>query len=205
VGVDIRTNLAGEIAQIRFSIDRAAAATEKTLAGRHPRPCADEDARLPLAQHKELCRQLEALRERVALAEDRGEGPRALRAELATLLSFARTLQADADNWRPALEEGMKEIERERAADRKQRERSAAERENLVRCRDALQMTVLQTAARVAQQYRGECRRTIPVFTLGEDLTVCSVSVSCPRRGFRFPKQWLVTLTGSHDVLIRRE
>ena len=36
--------------------------------------------------------------------------------------------------------------------------------------RDALQSTILQTAARMAQQNRGECRRTLPVFTLGEGL-----------------------------------
>jgi hypothetical protein len=43
------------------------------------------------------------------------------------------------------------------------------------------------------------------VLTLDQGLTVCSVSVSCPRRGIRFAKQWLVTLDRSHDLLVRRE
>ena len=204
MGVDPRTTVACEIARLRISIDRAAAATENTLAG-HSLAAADDTPGAPPAEHRELCRQLVALRERVALADDRNEGPRELRAELATLLSFARTLQADTDDWRSALQEQSRELERQRAAARRERDALAAERERLVRWRDALQLTILQTAARMAQQYRGECRRTVPVFTLGEGLTVCSVSVSCPRRGFRFAKQWLVTLTGSHDVLIRRE
>jgi hypothetical protein len=204
LGVDPQANLVSEIAQLKVSIDRAAAATEITLAGHQP-ASADDDPRSPPAEHKELCRQLAALRERVALAENRNEGPHALRAELATLEFFARALQADTDNWRSVLEEQMKELGRKKTAARKERESLAADRAKLARRRDALQFTILQTAARMAQQYRGECRRTIPVFTLGEGLTVCSVSVSCPRRGFRFGKQWLVTLTRSHDVLVRRE
>jgi hypothetical protein len=127
-------------------------------------------------------------------------------------LFFAGTLQADADDWGSSLDQQIEELERQRAAARVERERLAAERERLVveretlvRRRDALQLTILQTAARMAQQSRGECRRTIPVFTVGEGLTVCSVSVSCPRRPFRFAKQWLVTLTRSQDVLVRRE
>jgi hypothetical protein len=120
-------------------------------------------------------------------------------------LSFANTLRADADRWRSAGERNDKELQRQKAAARKVQESLVAEREKLARRRDSLQSTILQTATRMAQQYRGECRRTVPVFTLGEGLTVCSVSVSCPRRGFRFGKLWLVTLTGSHDVLVRRE
>lgn len=201
--MDPQTDLVSVIARLKVEIDRAAAATEVALAA-HPPPSADDDP-LPSTQRSELCRQLAALRDRVDLAQGRSEDQQALRAELATLLFFARTLQTDADHWRSALEERSLELERHETARREERKRSAAEREQLVRSRDALQLTVLQTAARVAQQYRGEWRRTIPVFTLGEGLTVCSVSVSCPRRGFRFGKQWLVTLTGSHDVLIRRE
>jgi hypothetical protein len=140
----------------------------------------------------------------VALAEYRDEGPRALRAELATLLFFARTLRADADNWRSALEGRIEELKRQRAAARQEQERLAAERERLLRRRDALQLTILQTAARIAED-RGECRRTVPVVSLGEGLNVCSVSVSCPRRGFRSGGHWLVTLDGSHDVLVVRE
>jgi len=204
LGGDPPTDLASEIARLRASIDRAAAAAELSLAGHQPASADDGPGSSP-AVHKELRRQLAALGERVALAERRNEDPRALRAELATLSFFARTLQTDADTWRSALEAQAQELERQRTAARKEREGLAAERENLVRRRDALQSTVLQTAARMADQYRGECRRTVPVFTVGEGLTVCSVSVSCPRRGLRFAKLWLVTLTGSHDVLVRRE
>ena len=208
LGADLQTNLFSEVARLKVAIDRAAVATEITLAG-HPAACADEDSRSASAEHEELCRQLGALRERVAVAEDRNEGPRALQAELATLLFFARTLQADADNWRSALDRRIKQLDQERerhtATARRERESLVAEREKLARRRDALQLTILQTAARLAQQYRGECRRTVPVRTLGEGLTVCSVSVSCPRRGLRFAKQWLVTLTLSHDLLVRRE
>jgi len=213
VGVEPRTNVAAELARLRVSIDRAAAATEIGLAGQLP---AAADALSLLPDREELRRQLAALRERVAVAESRDEGPTALRAELATLLFFARTLRADAEDWHLAFQEQIEELERKRTAvrdelerrrvaGRKEQERLAAEREKLVRSRDALRLTVLQTAERMAQQSRGECRRTVPVFTLGEGLTVCSVSVSCPRRGFRFAKRWLVTLTRSHDVLIRRE
>jgi hypothetical protein len=204
VRADRQLNLVFEIAALRDSIDRAAAATRMTLAGTPP-AAADDDQRSPLAEHNELCRQLAALRERVGLAEYRNEDPRALRAELATLLFFARTLQADADNWRSAGEENFDERERRRIAALQEQEILAAEREKLVRHRDALQLAILQTAARMAQENRGECRRTVPVFTLGEGLTVSSVSVSCPRRGFRFGKRWLVTLSRSHDVLVRRE
>ena len=204
LAVDAQTNLVSEITRLKVSIDRAAAATEVILAGHSP-TSADDDPRSPPAKHDELCRQLAALRKRVALAENRNEGPRALRAELATLVFFARALQADTDDWRSVLEEQMEELGRKKTAARKDRESLAADRAKLAWRRDTLQSTILQTAGRMAQQYRGECRRTIPVFTLGEGLTVCSVSVSCPRRGFRFGKQWLVTLTGSHDVLVRRE
>ena len=203
LGGDPQTDLASEIAGLKASIDRAAAAAEDAL-GAHRPASADDDQRSPL-EHKELCRQLAALRERVALAECRNAGPGELRAELATLLFFARTLRADADTWRSSLEARTQELERHRTAARKKREGLVAERERLARRRDALQLTILQTAARMAEQYRGEWRRTVPVVTLGEGLTVCSVSVSCPRRGVRFAKQWLVTLTRSHDVLVRRE
>ena len=204
MGADAHIDLVSDIAGLNVSIDRAASATEFTLAV-HPPGSGGGDRRWPGAEQKELRRQLAALRERVALAQSRSEGPRALRAELATWLSFARTLQADADHWRSALEQTNEELERARSAARRERDRLAADREKLVRRRDALQSRILQTAARMAQQHCGECRRTIPVFTLGDGLTVCSVSVSCPRRGLRLAKQWLVTLSRSHDVLVRRE
>ena len=204
VGADLQDSLASEIARLEIAIERAAAATEITLAA-HPLAAADDGHRSPLAERAELCRQLGALRERVALAQSRDEGPQALRAELATLLSFAGTLQADSDSWCSALADQIEELERRKAAARRERERLAAAREDLARHRDALQLTILETAARMAQPRRGECRRTVPVFSLGEGLTVCSVSVCCPRRGLRIAERWLVTLDRSHDLLVRRE
>ncbi len=197
MGVDAQADLVSEIARLKVAIDGAAAATQSILAG-GPSTTADDD-------RKELSRQLGALRARVAAADDRNEGPDAFRAELATLLFFARTLQADAETWRSALQDEIEKLERQKTAACEEQERLAVEHDQLVRRRDALQSTILQTAARVAQQYRGEWRRTIPVVTLGDGLTVCSVTVSCPRRGLRLARQWLVTLTRSQDVLIRRE
>lgn len=194
MGADPQTELRSEIAALGVSIDRAASATEIVLAGHSPE-----------ADHQELCRQLAALRERVAKARQRDDDPAALRAELATLLSFARTLQADADTWRAALADQAQELDRRRAAARRERERLARDRESLVRRRETLQSTILQTAARMAQETRGEWRRTLPVITLGEGLTVCSVSVSFPRRGLRLAGQRLVTLSRSHNLLVRRE
>lgn len=204
MGADPQTSLASEIARLGASIDRAAAATESMLA-RRPPASADGGPRSSRSEHQELSRQLSALRERVAQAQQRDDGPEALRAELATLLCFARTLQTDADKWRSAMADRAEELERDRAAARREQARSALEREELARRRDALQQTILQTAAQMAQQNRGECRRTVPVVTVGEGLTVCSVTVSWPRRWFRFGAYWLVTLSRSHDVLVRRE
>jgi hypothetical protein len=194
VGADPETVLASDIAQLHAAIGGAAAATEIMLAG-HP----------PQADHQELCRQLAALRERVAQAQQRDDGLAALRAELATLLSFARTLQADADTWQAALADRARDLERQQAAELREQEQSDRERESLVRRRETLQSTILQTAARMAQETRGEWRRTLPVITLCEGLTVCSVSVSFPRRGLRLAGQRLVTLSRSHNLLVRRE
>ena len=194
MGADPQADLASEIAQLRVSIDHAAAATELTLAGQPPE-----------AEHQELTRQLAALRERVTIAHRRDDGPQALRAELATLLCFARTLQADADDWRSTLADRARELERQHAVARQKQERLDLQRVNLARRRETLQSTILQTAARMAQETRGEWRRTLPVITLGEGLTVCSVSVSFPRRGLRLAGQRLVTLGRSNNVLVRRE
>jgi hypothetical protein len=194
VAADPQTGLAWEIAQLGVSIDGAAAATEIVLAD-HP----------PDAEHRELRRQLAALRERVVLAQHRNDDPRELRAELATLSFFARTLQADAESWRSALADRAQDLERRQAAARREQKRLDLERENLVRRRERLQSTILQTATRMAQETRGECRRTLPVITLGEGLTVCSVSVSYPRRGLRLAGQRLVTLNRSHKLLVRQE
>lgn len=203
MGAAPETDLVSEIAQLRASLERAAAATEATLAD-HPPLDDDDDPHSPSAEHEELSRQLAALRERAAAAEHRDEDPKGVRAELATLLFFARTLQADADSWRSALQGRIRELRRQRTAARQERERLLAEREELRRRRDALQLTILQTAGQMAQEC-GECRKTLPVVTLDRGLTVCSVSVSRPRRGIRFARQWLVTLDSSHDVLVRRE
>jgi hypothetical protein len=194
VGADHKTVLASEIAELSAAIDRAASTTERLLAGQEPNP-----------EHQELSRQLAALRERVENAQHRNDDPSALRAELATLACFARTLEADAQQYRAALANQARELERQKAAERAQEERLLVAREDLVKRREALQSTILQTAARMAQQTRGECRRTLPVITLGDGLTVCSVSVAYPRRGLRLAGHWLVTLGRSHDVLIRRE
>jgi hypothetical protein len=119
---------------------------------------------------------------------------------------FARTLQSDAATWRAALDARLQEFERQRAAEREQRARLLAEREELVQRRDALQFSIVETAERMAMEHRGECRRTLPVFTLGESLTVCSVSVASSRQRFRLAKVWLVTLNESlDDVLVKRQ
>jgi hypothetical protein len=204
MAVHPQSDVVSEIARLRGLIDRAAAATEMTLGHRFAAPDGD-DPRSPGADHRELCRQLAALRDRVAHVEDENEAPPAVRAELATLLFFATTLQADADAWRAELEERLRAFARQRAAEEAERARLAAERAALVRLRDVLQVSIVETAERMARQNRGECRRTLPVFRFGEGLTVCSVSVSWPRRRLRFAKFWLVTLNDSHDdVLVRR-
>lgn len=203
--VDSQTGLIHEIAGLVTAIDHAAVATEVTLS--EPLPGAEtDDPRSPLAERKELCRQLAALRHRVAAAQSEIGDRRALRAELATLLFFAGTLQADAKTWRAALQERINELERQKAAERRERERLAARWADLVRRRDALRLAIAQTSAQMAQQNGGECRRTLPVFTLGEGLTVCSVSVFWPRRRLRGAERWLVTLNRPRDgVLVRRE
>jgi hypothetical protein len=195
----VQSDTAAEIARLRVSIVRAAAQTETTLS-------ADADADALQTERTELCRQLNALRERAATAEHRNQDPVALRAELATLLSFATTLQADADRWLSARDAALKERDRQRAAARRERDRQAAERELRVQTRDVLQTRIVQTAARLVQREGGEWRRTLPVLTVDEGLTICSASVCCPRKGLRIPRHWLVTLNRSRDdVLIRPE
>ena len=171
VRVDAQTDLCGDIARLSVSIDRAAAATERALTARLP-VSVDGDPCSPVVERTELFRQLTALRDRVARAHRAGEEPRALRAELATLVFFAETLQADADLWRGTLEQRIREFERQQAAERQERERLAAQRAQLVRRREALEVTIGQTAVRMARQNGGDCRCTVPVFTLGDGLTV---------------------------------
>ena len=203
VRVDAQTQVVSEIDRLRLSIGREAAAVHKTLHD-HPSP-SDEDHPRWGWEGKELSRQLDALHEHVARAPSRSRDQRELRAEFATLLSFAKTLRTDAERWRTAFEDGLKELEREETSAREERERLAAERETLVRRRDALQSTIHETAGRIAEQNGGDCRNTLPVFRVGEALTVCSVVVLSPRKRFRPKPHWLVTLNDSRDeVRVRR-
>ena len=200
--IDAQTHVVSEIARLRASIDREAAAVAKTL---NDRPSAPDAYRGGWVEHNELRRQLDALHEHVAQAPSRSQDRPGLRAEFATLLSFAKTLRTDAKTWRKAFEDGLKELERQETAAREERERLAAERETLMRRRDALQFTIDETAGRIAQGNGGDCRRTLPLFRLGEALTVCSIVVLSPRRRFRSRKHWLVTLSDSRDqVRVRR-
>lgn len=199
-----QTHVVSEIARLRVSIGREAAAVDKTL-NDHPSASDDDYPRWGWVEHKELCRQLAALREYVARARSRSQDQRELRAEFATLLCFAKTLRTDAETWRAALKDGLKERERNETAAREERERLAAEREALMRRRDALQSTIHETAGRIAQKNGGDCRNTLPVFRLGEALTVCSVVVLSTRKRFRSQAPWLVTLNDSRDqVRVRR-
>jgi hypothetical protein len=202
--VDAQTNVVSEIARLRVSIERKAAAVDTTL-NDHPSTSQDDHPRWGWAEHRELRRQLAGLHECVARAGSRNQDQLALRAELATLLSFAKTLRTDAETWRAAFEDGLKVVERQKTATRDERERLGAEREVLMQRRDALQLTILETAERIAQENGGDCRKTIPVFRIGEAFTVCSAAVLCPRRGFRSQKWCLVTLNDSRDrVRVRR-
>jgi hypothetical protein len=201
--VDAQTHVVSEIARLRLSIGREAATVHKTL-NDHPSASDDDYPRWGW-EHKELSRQLDALHEHVARAPSRSQDQRELRAEFATLLSFAKTLRTDADAWRTAFEDGLKELERKETAAREERERFAAERETLMRRRDVLQSTIHETAGRIAHKNGGDCRNTLPVFRLGEALTVCSVVVLSPRKRFRPQPHWLVTLNDSRDqVRVRR-
>lgn len=169
------------------------------------RPSTPDDYTGGWVEHKELRRQLDSLHEHVVRAPSRSQDRPALRAEFATLLSFAKTLRADAKTWRKAFEDELKELERQETAAREERHRLAAERETLMRRRDALQSTIDETAGRIAQGTGGDCRRTLPLFRLGEALTVCSIVVLSPRKRFRTRKHWLVTLNDARDqVRVRR-
>jgi len=56
-------------------------------------------------------------------------------------LFFARTLQADAEAWRSALEEQIKELDRQRTCARQEWGRLAGEREKLARAVDLIVRT----------------------------------------------------------------
>jgi hypothetical protein len=203
--IDAQPHVVSEIARLRISIAREAAAVAATL-NHHPCvPDDDDDRGSGRVGHGELSRQLDALRAHVAQAPSRSRDQPDLRAEFATLLSFAKTLRADAETWGTAVEDRLKELKRMQTAALEERDRLAAERETLMRRRDALQFTIDETAGCIAQENGGDCRHTLPVFRLDEALTVCSVAVLSPRRWFRFQPDWLVTLDDSRDqVRVRR-
>lgn len=198
--VEADAGVGSEVASLLRAIGREAAAAGVSLS----QPV-DERIRRLAAERNELRRQLSSLREHARGAELQDEDPRALRSELATLLSFAKTLRADADAWRAVCDDALAELRRRRAEERRRREQWLAEHQELARRRDALQASIDEAAKGLARTNGGECRRTVPVLTLGEALTVCSVSVLSPRKWFRSWKLWVVTLDDSWDeVLVRR-
>src|SRR5207248_7365609 len=164
-----------------------------------------DDSATQLAEHGKHVRQQAALRDRVAQAESQIRDPRELRAELATLLCFAKTLRTDAETLRATIREALEELERQRTAARLERERLTAEREEILSRRDTLQARIVQTAEGIARGDGNECRRTVPVIAFDQRVTVCSVGVASPKRRFRFRQFWLVTLNDARDdVLVRR-
>ena len=202
------SDLARDIARLAAAIASEASSIDRTL-GEHPCTLPGGDLLWSgQTQHVELRRQLGALRASVAQAQARSEGDATLlRAELATLLSFAKTLAADSITWRADFEAGLRELERREAAAHAQRERLTAEREALISRRDALQANIDRAARLIAAETGGECRRTVPCIALGERVTVVSQWVLCPRTGLRSEKHWLVTLAGADagdQVLVRR-
>jgi hypothetical protein len=196
--IDAQTQVVAEIARLQVSIGREAAAVAKTLNGCPSMP-ADDNRPPGWVEHEELSRQLHSLHEHVAQAPSRSRDQPDLRAEFATLLALAKTLRTDAETWRTAFEDGLKELRRKESAAREEREKLVAERETLIRRRDALQFTIEETAGQIAHENSCDCRHTLPVFRLGEAVTVCSVAVLSPRRWFRFQPDWLVTLNDARD------
>jgi hypothetical protein len=203
VHVDHQIGIGSEIARLKVSIACVAAGTGTTLAGRASTP-EDEEPDSPSAEQRELRRQLAALRAGVAAAEGRSEDLFEVRAELATLLCFARTLQADAERWRSRIEQRQTELAQRAADAQRERLRLVAEHEKLVRHRADLESEIARAAARIAPRECGDWRRTVPVITLAEGLTVCSIAVSCPGRGLRSGKRWLVTPNAAHDGVVIR-
>ena len=114
------SHVVSEIVRLRDSIGREAAAIQTAL-NDHSSASADGCPRWGQAEHEELRRQLGALDQHVAQAPARSQDPPDLRAEFATLLCFAKTLRIDAESWRAAFEAGLRELEREETAARKER------------------------------------------------------------------------------------
>jgi hypothetical protein len=200
----IDDELAAKIRALTGSIQGDAAAAQTALAQAPAQTGADRVRELP--EHRELCRQLVALRHRVARARLELTDPHALRAELATLSFFSRTLRADATIWQAAALQALEELSRREAAARRESKRLAAQREQLMHRRDALQAAIDRTAAEVAQGRRGECRRTVPVIQFADAVTVSSMTVSARRGPFQVMRLWLVTLSdGRDEVLVRAD
>src|SRR5579859_1730953 len=166
MATDPGADVAADIATLGASIDSDAEAAESAL--RHAIAVAEDEVAPKPPEHQELCRQLSALRHRVARAHSELIDPRALRAELATLGFFAQMLRADADRWQARAQEALAELARREAAIRREQERLAAERDELRRRRDALQAEIDRTAAEMADDTRGECRRTVPVIQFAD-------------------------------------
>lgn len=197
-------DLIDEISRLGAAIDREATAAEKLLSGQPAAP-ANDDLGGGLADHRELSRQLRALYEKVARARGRSQGQVTLRAELATLLCFARTLRADAESFPAAFEARRRELERRARAVRREQQRVAAERDAWLRQREALQSRIDAAAAGMARDRGGEWRRTVPCFRVYEAFTVCSALVISPGSGLRSEKRWLVSLNDSgEELMVRR-
>lgn len=202
--VDTQPPVLEELAEVGGSMDREITAIVAALDGPSSTP-GETDPATRLPEHGELVRQLGALRDRVARASAQIGNPSELRAELATLLFFARTLRADAERLRATVREALEEIVRAEAAARLERERLVAEREAALHRRDVLQEKIVRTAEGIAEGDETECRPTVPVIRLGEGVTVCSMDVATPKRIFRSRQFWSVTLTDARDdVLARR-
>ena len=187
-----------ELADLNASINREVAAVVAALEG----PSAEGDPATQLPEHGELLRQLRALRDRVARANAQIGDATERRAELATLLFFARTLRADAEQLRATVREALEELARGRRAAWLERERAATERQEILRRRDLLQEKIVRAAEAIAEGDETECRRTVPVIRFAEDVTVCSMDVATPKRLFRPREFWLVTLTDARDDVL---
>jgi hypothetical protein len=192
-----------ELLELRGSIDRQVAVIVSALSDLAVSP-PEGDPATHLAEHRELVRQLGVLRDRVSRAQSELNDLRTLRAELATLEFFARTLRTDVENLRASAHEAREEAARQERAALLELERSAAQREEALRRRDALQAEIVQLAEALARGDRRQCRRTVPVLALDEGVTVCSVGVATPKRPFRPRRFWLVTLTGRCDQVLAR-
>jgi hypothetical protein len=192
---------AADPAELRASIDRQVAAITAALRGADAAMSAEAES-AEAAEDRELLRQLAALRDLVARAQRELVEPRVLRAELATLLSFATTLRADAEDLEAGRQQAIEHAARAELAAREEGERLAAEREASLRRRDVLQAKVVQIAEAIARGDHRQCRRTVPVVALDREVTVCSVGVATPKRRFRPQQFWLVTLTETRDDVL---